>query len=133
MAGRMAADRMARGRGCPDQILALDTAGRHALAEARRHGKTALAHRTRLPRPEAGDRPRSLRRSRVARVPPPRGALDRGLRIPRRREESDSPLCPAHPGAPAPDPAAGKRLPSARCRSDLNAIPRTPSTIRRLI
>src|SRR6185369_12529786 len=52
MAGRMAADRMARGRGCPDQILALDTAGRHALAEARRHGKTALAHRTRLPRPE---------------------------------------------------------------------------------
>jgi DDE superfamily endonuclease len=45
-----------------------------------------------FPGPEAGDRSRSLRGSRVARIPPSCGTLDRSLRLPGLRTESDSPL-----------------------------------------
>ena len=100
----MAADRMARGRDGADQILALDPAGRHAIADAGRYGQAALAHRARLPGAQAGARPRPLRGPRLARLPPSRHALHRSLRIPRRRAESNSPLStrPPSPRGRAP-------------------------------
>ena len=107
---------MARGRGRPDQVLAFDAARRHTDRNARRYRQTPMAHRARLPGPEAGDRPRPLRGSRLARIPSPRGALDRGLRIPRRREESNSPLRRPPPSAHRKSADAERKLPSARTR-----------------
>src|SRR5271154_6198488 len=104
---RMAARRMAAGRKRADQILAFDLAGRHRHRDARCNRQNALADRARLSGTQAGTRPRSLRRTRLARLSPPHGALRRGLRIPGLRTESDSPLRrqnAAHPGAsPIPE------------------------------
>ena len=113
VAGGMAADRVARRQGRAAQILALDIADRHVHRNARRYGETALAHRARLPGLEAGDRSRPLRRARLARLPPPRDALDRSLRIPGLRKESDSPLSANPPRALARHPAAARGLQAA--------------------
>src|SRR5215207_8232354 len=57
-----------------------------------RHRQNALAHRTRLPGPQAGNRARPLRGTRMAGLPPPWHAMHRGLRIPDFRAGDDSPL-----------------------------------------
>jgi hypothetical protein len=54
-------------------------------------------------------------------------ALDRGLRIPHRREGSASPLGPHHPRARKTIPTESERLPSAWHRFGLSVTPRTPS------
>ena len=54
------ADRVARGRGRADQILALDAAGGHQLPPARRSCQAALAHRAGLSGAQAGSRARAL-------------------------------------------------------------------------
>ena len=61
--------------------------------------QTALADRARLSGTQAGTRPRSLRRTRLARLSPPHGALRRGLRIPGLRTKSDSPLRRQNPAS----------------------------------
>src|ERR1700745_2148971 len=88
----MALDRMAAGRGGADQILALDPAREHHLRQSGRHDQTALADRTRLSGPEAGNRAGPLRGARMAWVPPPRHPVHRCLRVPDLREGEDSPL-----------------------------------------
>ena len=90
--GRMAADRVAQGREGADQILALDLAGRHRICGAGRSCQTALAHRARLSGTQAGGRARTFRRPRMARLPPPRHAVHRRLRVPDLRAGDDSPL-----------------------------------------
>ncbi len=55
-------------------------------------GQAALAHRARLPGAQAGTRPWTLRRSRLAGLPPSRHAVHRSLRIPDLRAGDDSPL-----------------------------------------
>lgn len=63
-----------------DQVLVLD-AGRGNLVEGpRRARQPALAHRARLSGTQATDRPRPLRRPRLARLSPPRKPVYRGLR-----------------------------------------------------
>jgi SRSO17 transposase len=52
----------------------------------------ALAHRARLPGPQAGNRARPLRGPWLARIPSPRHAVHRSLWIPDHRKGSDSPL-----------------------------------------
>ena len=89
-----------KGESEPDQILALDPAAGYGARQPRRHGQTALAHRAGLPGAQAGDRPRSLRRPRLARLPPSRHALHRRLRVPGLRAEFDFPLSAALRNAP---------------------------------
>src|ERR1700722_1324026 len=88
---RMASRRMAAGRKRADQILAVDPTAGYGPRDARGNGQTALADRARLSGTQAGTRARSLRRTRLARLSPPHGALRRSLRIPGLRTESDSP------------------------------------------
>src|SRR5277367_802857 len=126
LSGRMAACRMAAGRKRTDQILAFDLAGRGRPRDARRNRQNALADRARLSGTQAGTRPRSLRRTRLARLSPPHGALRRSLRIPGLRTESDSPLRrqnPAHPGA---SPIPGLSTPRIR-QSEPNATSKRQS------
>ena len=59
--------------------------------------QAALAHRARLRRIEERTRPRPLRRARLARIPPSRQPLHRGLRIPDSRKIRFSPLSPLAP------------------------------------
>jgi hypothetical protein len=56
--------------------------------------QVALAHRARLPGAQAGGRPRPLRRTRTARLPPPRHAVRRSLRVPDLRAETIPPSGP---------------------------------------
>src|SRR5580700_9421152 len=109
----MARYRVARGRSRADQVLAFHPAGRHPLRQARRRHQTALAHRTRLSGAETGSRPRPLRRPGLARLPSPRDALHRRLRVPGRRKGDDSPLRTSPPQA-IPSPF---RFPSSRTRA----------------
>ena len=51
-----------------------------------------MAHPARLPGPQAGSRPRPLRRPKLARLPPPRQPVDRRLWLPDLRAGDDSPL-----------------------------------------
>lgn len=127
-------NRVAGKRGCAHQVLAIDAASHHADRNPRRHGKAALAHRTRLPAPEAGDRSRSLRGSRVAastttrhsRLQPTASWSPNGVRFP-----------PQHRSC-----ALSKRIsrhranPSPRVATPLRPERRTPlsiSTLRRKI
>src|SRR5271170_2405211 len=89
---RDTADRVAGRRGCAHQILALQPRREDFIPRAGRHRQTALAHRARLPGPQAGDRAWPLRRARLAGFPPSRHAVHRGLRIPDLRAGDDSPL-----------------------------------------
>src|SRR6202521_4969860 len=73
------ADRVAGGRGRAHQILALEPRQQDFIPSSGRHRQNALAHRARLPGPQAGDRARPLRGARLARFPSSRHALYRGL------------------------------------------------------
>ena len=59
---------------------------------ARQYRQTALAYRTRLSGTQTGGWARPLRRARLARLPPSRNAVHRGLWIPDLRAGDDSPL-----------------------------------------
>ena len=125
--GGDAADRMAARRGGAHQILALDPAQGHLLPQARRHRQDALARRARLPGPQAGDRARALRGTRMDRLPssrqhcasPPTASWspkgdDSPLRTSSRRESRET--CPT------------RRLPTPRRpRSGRNATSPTRS------
>src|SRR4029077_4771116 len=75
-----------------DKILVLNASGEHRVPSARRYRQTALAHRTRLSGTQTGGWARPLRRARLARLPPSRNAVHRGLWIPDLRAGDDSPL-----------------------------------------
>src|SRR3954468_20484097 len=96
----MAADRMAPGRGRARQILAGHPPARHPVRAPGRSGQPpdpvrgALAHRARLPGAETGTRPWTRRGTRLARLPPSRHAVHRGLCLPDRRAGEDSPPQP---------------------------------------
>src|SRR5271156_5903261 len=122
----MAPRRMATGRKRADQILALDPAGGDRPRDARGNCQTALADRARLSGTQAGTRARSLRRTRLARLSPPHGALRRSLRIPGLRTESDSPLRRQNPRHQNVWPI--QRLSTPRIpRSEQNATSNRPS------
>src|SRR5674536_164211 len=87
----MAVDRVARRRERADQILALDPSQGYHVPRAGRPHQAALAHRARLSGTQAGGRAWAFRGQRVARLPPPRHAVHRRLRIPGLREGDDSP------------------------------------------
>ena len=89
---RMAADRVARGRERADQILALDPCRKTSPSASGRPRQAALAHRARLSGTQAGGRARAFRGARMARLPSPRHAVHRRLRIPDLRAGDDSPL-----------------------------------------
>ena len=123
----MAADRMAGGRSRADQILALHAAGEHQLRAAGRSRQAALAHRARLSGAQAGGRARSLRRTRLARLPSSRHPVHRRLRLPHRRAGDDSPLRTSFRRA-GPGPSLTRRLSTQRLRPcGLNATSRTRS------
>src|SRR5260221_287735 len=82
---------MVRRRRRARQILVRHPAGRHLLRAAGGAGQAALAHRGGMAGPQAGGGPGSLRRPKLARLPPPRQPLDRRLRIPDLRAGDDSP------------------------------------------
>src|SRR5271166_5517939 len=122
----MAPRRMAAGRKRADQILALDPAGGDRPRDTRGNRQTALADRARLSGTQAGTRARSLRRTRLARLSPPHGALRRSLRIPGLRTESDSPLRRQNPGHQNVWPI--RRFSTPRIpRSEQNATSNRPS------
>jgi SRSO17 transposase len=73
-------------------LLARHTPLRHRTGAHGRSDQAALADRARLSRAQAGGRARSLRRSRLARLPPPRHLVHRGLRLSDLRDGDDSPL-----------------------------------------
>ena len=126
-AGRVVADRVAKGRGRADQILALNASARHHFPLAGGHDQAALAHRARLSGTQAGGRARAFRRARMARLPSPRHAVHRSLRIPDLREGDDSPLWTSfHHAVPAT--CRTQRLSTQRFRPcGLNAISRIRS------
>src|SRR6202042_2624151 len=99
----VAADRVARGRGCANQILALDTSEKHLVPRSGRCRQAALACRARLPGAQAGGRARAFRGARMARLPSSRHAVHRGLRIPDLRKGARS--------APVYPPVFGERTP----------------------
>ena len=89
---RMAADRVAQRGERTDQVLAFDPSRGHRLPSPGGPRQAALAHRTRLSRTQTGGRSRTLRRPQMARLPSPRHAVHRRLRIPDLRAGDDSPL-----------------------------------------
>ena len=89
---RVAADRVAGGRGRANQVLALDPCDKHPVPRSGRCRQTALAHRARLSGAQAGSRAFGFRRAWMARFPPSCHALHCGLRIPGLRTGDDSPL-----------------------------------------
>jgi hypothetical protein len=86
-----------------------------------------LAHRARLPGAQAGSGARSLRRTRLARIPPSRQHVHRSLRLPDLREGRHSPLgrAPRNP-PPATCPSRGLQTPRRR-RCGLSGTFPTPS------
>src|SRR6516225_2492902 len=102
------ADRVAAGRSRTDQVLALYSAGQHQASGPGTPGQATLDHRTRLPRAETRARLRALRRTRLARVSPPRYPLYRGLWFPGGRTEPFFPLGARRSTGPirSPDTAA---------------------------
>jgi SRSO17 transposase len=89
---RMAADRVAQGRERAHQVLALDASRRPQLPATGLLWQTALAHRTRLSRAQAGGRARPFRGPWMARLSSSRHAVHRCLRLPDLRTGDDSPL-----------------------------------------
>ena len=78
-------------------------------------GQAALAHRARLSGAQAGGRARAFRRARMARLPSPRHAVHRRLRIPDLRAGDDSPLRTSFRPA-VPETCRTRRLPTQRLR-----------------
>ena len=77
----VASHRVARGPPRTDEVLAVHAARGRAAAAHGVGGQDALAHRARLPGPQAGTGAGTLRRQRLARVPPPRQPEHRRLRL----------------------------------------------------
>src|SRR3954468_11778719 len=127
----MAADRVARGRAGADAVLAVDPARGDRLRADGRPGSAALADRAGLPGSQAGSRARALRGPRLARLPPSRHALHRGLWLSDRRAGEIFPLRPksrrrSRRGLRSASPF--RRLPTARrSRSDPSGTCRTRS------
>src|SRR5215470_13413537 len=123
----MAAHRVAKRRKGADQVLAFDSSKGHQLLSAGRLRQATLAHRARLSGAQARGGARRLRRKRMARVPPPRHDVDRGLWIPNLREGSFSPLrtcCQSF----LPRICPSQRLPTQRIRRcGLSGTSRIPS------
>ena len=119
---------VARGGERADQVLALDAArGGHPRRVGRR-GEAAVADRARLRGAEAGAGPRALRGPRLARLPPPRVLVHRGLRLPGGRA---LPLFPPgwrpRPGTPE-RPAGYRPRGSARApRAAQSRVDRDPA------
>src|SRR5665213_4002041 len=111
----MAVDRVARRRERADQILALDPSQGYHVPRAGRPHQAALAHRARLSGTQAGGRAWAFRGQRVARLPPPRHAVHRRLRIPGLREGDDSPLWTLFRQA-VRETYGSQRLPTQRLR-----------------
>ena len=80
-----------------------------------RSRQAALAHRARLSGSQARGRARPLRRARLARLPPPRHAVHRSLRIPDLRAGDDSPLSTSCHRA-VPSACRSQRLQTQRLR-----------------
>src|SRR5665811_1062699 len=111
----MAVDRVARRRERADQILALDPSQGYHVPRAGRPHQAALAHRARLSGAQAGGRAWAFRGQRVARLPPPRHAVHRRLRIPGLREGDDFPLWTLFRQA-VRETYGSQRLPTQRLR-----------------
>src|ERR1700730_8848665 len=79
---RMSVERVTRGRVCAHQVLALDPRQEDFVPTSGRHRQNALAHRARLPGPQAGNRARALRGAWMAGLPPSRHTVHRGLWVP---------------------------------------------------
>src|SRR5215207_8700233 len=128
LAGGMAADRVARGRGGAEQILALQPAAAQRVARPGPRRQGALGDRARLSGAEAGDRVGPPRGPRLARLPPPRQSLHRGLRLPRRRAPPFPPSAALRASA-AQGTCATRGLPAARRhrRLGLSGTCRAPS------
>src|SRR5580693_28344 len=123
----MAADRAARGRGRAYQVLAFDAGEKYPVPRSGRCRQIALAHRARLRGTQARGRPRTFRRAQLARLPPSRHAVHRGLRIPDLRTGDDSPLSTSFRRA-VPATCLFQRLPTPRRRHcGLNATSPIPS------
>ena len=75
-----------------DKVLVFQPARRHHDRAARLARQAALADRARLSRAQAGAGPRPLRGARLARLPSPRRAVRRRIRLPVGRAGRDSPL-----------------------------------------
>src|SRR5436305_1180188 len=107
----VAAGGVARGREGADEVLAPDLARGGDPRGAGRDREAALAHRARLRGAEAGARVGALRGPRLARLPPPRLLVRRGLRVPGGRA---LPLFPSGLATRARGPRAAGRLPPPR-------------------
>ena len=124
--GRMAADRVAERRSRADQILAIHAAGRHEAEGSGGTRQTPLDHRTGLRGTEAGTRPGSLRRQRLARLSPSRHLMHCSLWVPCGRAEPFFPLSPRRQSwIISPRAAAG--LPAPGLASAPSGIIRTRS------
>ncbi len=86
-----------RGEKEPTKYWLSTLAARHLLPPAGRSRQIALAHRARLSGTQAGVWARTLRGTRMARLPPSRHAVHRRLRFPDLRAGDDSPLRPNAP------------------------------------
>ena len=125
----MAVDRVASRRESANQVLAVQSSRGHSLQRAGRHRQAALAHRARLSGTQAGGRARALRRTRMARLPPPRDAVHRRLRVSDLRTGDDSPLgTTSRPAVLATCRSRRSQIPrSRRCGlSDMSPIPSQP-------
>src|ERR1035437_252664 len=129
----MAVDRVAhRGKGAKE-ILAVESACGDHLASPRCHRQTALAHRARLRRTEAGTWPGTFRRQELARLSSSCNAFDRRIRLPGFGAVPFSPLNPLaatpssqHPDSPTPCAIrlhAPRRCPCAQNGIILNPLP----------
>jgi len=139
----MAPCRMARRRDPAHKVLAQHIAGEHQLCGPRRRHETPMAHRKRLPGPQAGGRIGSRRGSRMARLPPPRYSVHRRLRLPDLRTGNPSPLrmarsqeapasCPSPPWTTQPChrsvQSGTSRTPSRPCAGGSPSPSQRPST-----
>jgi DDE superfamily endonuclease len=123
--GRVAAGRVAQGRGRAHQVPPLHPARAHPAPAPRLPGQAALADRARLRGPEAGGRIGPLRGARLARLPPPRHPRHRRLRLPGRRAGGGDP--PLGAALAAEGPGSSARLRPARPPgSGLSATTRPP-------
>src|SRR3954463_9786111 len=113
----MAADRVARGRAGADAVLAGDPARGDRVRRSGRLGSAALADRAGLPGSQAGSRARALRGPRLARLPPSRHAVHRGLWLSDRRAGEIFPLRPKSRRGGAADPTRTARAELDRHRA----------------